>query len=629
MYNLIMTSFSRLIRSPLFGLLALLLAACTPSPQPLGNTDFPYMQARPLSIASFHLFDIGVTDINGDGVLDIFTANHSARQSFLPGDGQGEFGPDHLETWGLWQSQMFPGLEDSDQTPSFTQPGLYIFWRESRLVLHSWRIGDATTILGRIDFYTPIEIDATDGFVYEEIQTSLGGERKLATLNFQVISDGELIITPLPRPRVGSPIAFAFDDSVLLNQIHVGQQAVSPERSAFMINLQDRHGLAWHNILGDDEPDLLIAGGANLGMTNIPGASRRTYEFFQQTSITFHRLDAAAMGLDKRECPARQISFNDVNGDGLMDVYVVCIRQTPNQLFMQGPAGRFTDIAATVGLDMPEGGVFAWLDVNDDGRSDLLWGGEDGFWLYTQVGDHFIHQKLDGPRVWTQNLALGDFDGDGDGDVFVASRDANLFYENRDGRLTYIDPVSVGLPKVSLTASWVDFDNDGLPDLFTLPGGFFRQRTDHHFEKAFHEALSDFPSIDSLRSARAVWFDADNDGFRDVVFAMEDKEKQWRTAYYHHLGNGNHWLEVVLHGPAGLDEAVGARVMLYTDSGQQSARMGWSEDSHYGQGHYRLYFGLGRNQVVKTLTVIWPDGFQQVLTQVPADQILNITYGAP
>jgi hypothetical protein len=525
MYNLVMPSSFRPLYPPLFGLLALLLAACTPSPRSRDAPDFPHMQARPLAIDSFHLFDIGVTDINGDGALDIFTANHSARQSFLPGDGQGAFGPDHLATWGLWQSQMFPGLEDSDKTPSFTQPGLYIFWRESRLIIHSWRIEDGATLLGRIDFYTPIEIDAADGFVYEEMRTSLDEKKTLTTLNFRIVSDGELIITPLPRPRVGSPIAFTFDDSVPLNQIHVGQQAVSPKRSAFVINLQDRHGLAWHNILGDDRPDLLIAGGANLGLTNIPGASRRVYEFFQQTPPTFQHLDAAAMGLDKRECPARQISFNDVDGDGLMDAYVVCIRQTPNQLFRQGPAGRFTDIAAAVGLDMPDGGVFAWLDVDDDGRSDFLWGGEDGFWLYTQVGDHFIPRKLGGPRVWAQNIALGDFDGDGDGDVFVASRNADLFYENRDGRLTYIDPVSVGLPKISLTASWVDFDNDGLPDLFTLPGGFFRQQTDHHFEKTFHKALPDFPSINSLRSARAVWFDADNDGFRDVVFAMEDKEK--------------------------------------------------------------------------------------------------------
>jgi hypothetical protein len=69
--------------------------------------------------------------------------------------------------------------------------------------------------------------------------------------------------------------------------------------------------------------------------------------------------------------------------------------------------------------------------------------------------------------------------------------------------------------------------------------------------------------------------------------------------------------------------------MLYTASGRQSARVGWSEDSHYGQGHYRLYFGLGKNQVVETLTVTWPDGSQQTLTQVPADQLLNITYGSP
>ncbi len=605
--------------------LSVLLIGCVP--EQWGDMRAEKMVSQSLALASFHLFDVGVTDINGDGALDLFTTNHSARQSFLFGNGQGGFQSVPLEQLGLSQSESFPGLEDSDETPEFDRPGVYMFWRDSRLVMHAHNIDQAPPVSGKILFYTPVTVEEEGAFAYTMAQPE--GDQGQVIVSFTARADGEMVLTPQPYPRVGSPITIQLDDPAWTENVFLGLFAISPSQPSFSLDLQDRHGMVWHPFVGSAASDLLIAGGANLGLTDILESSRRAYELFEGSDGVFKRLDAANLGLQKKDCPARKVGLSDVNGDGLADVYIVCIRNTPNQLFLQKEDGHFVDVAAELGVDMPDGGTFAWLDVDNDTRPDLLWAGENGFWLFRNRGDRFEPAKLEGPRIWAQNIALADYDGDGDGDVFVASKDANLFFENREGTLYYRDPKTLGLPAQSLAAVWVDVDNDGRVDLSTVPDGVFRQVADAKFQQSSRYHTFDLPSIEKLRSARVTWFDADNDGFRDVVLAVQDIHKQWRVAYFRHPGNANHWLEVQLLGPKGNERAIGAQVTVVTPTGQQTMRVGWAEGSHYGLGHYRLYFGLGDAQQIDTLIVTWPDGAQQIHSQLPVDQILQLSYDLP
>jgi hypothetical protein len=129
------------------------------------------------------------------------------------------------------------------------------------------------------------------------------------------------------------------------------------------------------------------------------------------------------------------------------------------------------------------------------------------------------------------------------------------------------------------------------------------------------------------RSARAAWFDADNDGFRDLIGAVEGEDKQWQVAAYRNLGNQNHWLEVILRGQSGNRPALGAKVIVTTSTGSQTSVVGWSEGSHYGMGHYRLYFGLGSADSVDTLSVTWPDGSEHHIQDVHVDQVLHLSLG--
>ena len=156
--------------------------------------------ARDLMVDDFHLFDLVATDINSDGRLDLVTSNHSARQSFLLGDGHGGFGPNNLVSWGLSQSPDFPGLEDSAGQPEFDVPGLYIFWRD----FHSWCCTPSTRLRmtplrGQIEFLTPVTIPALDGFEVVT-QTLTGGDGLDRTLlDFRSTGQGEMIVEPRRR----------------------------------------------------------------------------------------------------------------------------------------------------------------------------------------------------------------------------------------------------------------------------------------------------------------------------------------------------------------------------------------------------------------------------------------------
>ena len=586
----------------------------------------PPFEPRPLPIETFHLFDIGVTDWNQDNVLDLFTANHSARQSFLLGDGRGGWKTWPLEASGLSQSPTFPGLEDSDHAPEFTSPGLYIFWHDSRLILHSHQL-TSNPVQGQLIFFTPLTLESRGDFgTWATRPTGAGAAG--TQVRFQARGEGQLILTPQPYPRVGSPVRLELADAAMTRRTFIGQKRISPPEPRVLLDLKDRHGLVWLSG-GEGNTRLFITGGGNLGLTDVLPPDRRAYEYFQMDGSEFRRLDGAQWGLDKGACAARQASFRDVNGDGLGDFYVVCVRQTPNQLFLGSQDGRFTEAAADLGLAMPDAGTFAWLDVDDDHRPDLIWAGEDGIWLYRNQRDGFRGEKLDVPKVWAQHIALADFDRDGDGDAFIASKDANVLLVNEDGSLRYHDPVALGLPAASLTAQWVDVDNDGRIDLHAVPNGVFLQTNEGDFQPAELASWPPAPSLAQLRSARAVWFDADNDGYREVVIATQTLDKQWRVTYLKRRAGANHWLEVILQDPRAHTSAIGARVIVQTPAGQQMSRVGWHENSHYGQGHERVYFGLGDQTTITRLTVLWPDGVSQTLTHLPADQILELAHPTP
>ena len=143
----------------------------------------------------------------------------------------------------------------------------------------------------------------------------------------------------------------------------------------------------------------------------------------------------------------RQVSFIDFDNDGDVDLYVA-FRDRPNKLY-RNDNGKFVDVAKELGVaDLRKTVGSAWFDYNQDGRLDLFVANQDGDanGFYRNDNGHFTdiaHELgIDGqgrPLVYgSVGLAVGDYDNDGNFDVYVANYGPSWLLHN-DGHGRFIE----------------------------------------------------------------------------------------------------------------------------------------------------------------------------------------------
>ena len=610
--------------------------------------------------------DVGIVDVNGDNLLDIYTSNHNFRQVLLIADGEGIY-RDAIDQWGLGQSEEFPGIELSYVAPKVDKSGLYIYWLGRggndelghNIIIHAYKTEELGNWKGSMQINATVDLDKNDGFNIEMQPQS--SPRSETTVNFSAVKDALL---SLKLTTWGLPINFDIKGDILPSQIYVGYKKIVPHTTSFTMALQDRHGLAWADYNNDGKMDVFTnRGGLGGGLSQYPESVQHTIKdaFFVSGDNGRYKESGFELGFAKKGCSGRHVKWVDFNQDGLLDLFVNCQdrgrvkKDFPKQLYQQNKEGRFVDVASQVGLDIPHHQLidFAWLDADNDGDADLLTTEDKGFFLYRNNAEHFSREpmgrgkfaRVDRPGLkyvtldyWNFDgkLTIADYDADGDLDAFSVSKEGNTLLVNNSGKYSPVDPASVGLPPKSVGGNWVDYDNDGLSDFHAVPEGLFRQRKDHHFEAT---NLMVLPSHKYM-AAISNWADLDNDGARDVVIALYENPSLWRWwekpfksprdalkwdfLSYRNLGTDNHWLEIKLEGPPGNRQAIGTGVTVATEDGQQTMEVGSNEGSFFSQGHYRLYFGLGQHERAKVVKINWPDGSKQELENVPGDVILVV-----
>ena len=611
-----------------------------------GNVNF---EQQPFNVADYGLFDLGVADMNDDGRLDIFTTNHSGEQSVMLNRGSNGF-EDVYVPWKMDQDHRFPGLAIAPQEPPMETPGIYINWVGPDVVVRAYRMGDGKPASGRIEVFTSVKIGTKQNFNVEVVEKEVSPEVDHSVIEFSGQGDGYFTFRPYNHAL---PFQFYFDANVAAELIHVGKHHISPKEPDFSFLLRDRHGMVWADFNNDDQTDVFITRGGERGlMGELPMPFWD--ELFIGTSTVMEDV-GIEVGLAKKGCPGRQAGLIDYNRDGLLDVYVVCGRNPgsyPNMLFQQNNDGHFEDVAAAVGLDIPSNGSFVWLDVDLDRDMDLFWSDNNGFFLYRNDAGKYSTIPLESfnRKGFGSKHTVSDFDNDGDLDIFSASGDGNVLFVNSGGDLSAVLPGSVGLPEKSATANWVDYDNDGRMDLHTIPAGLYVQKGEGKFIETSllstpQKKFSPFDFMD----ARSAWFDIDNNGTRDLLLATQWRAKKakwakwwvkileldkpfgglnyfWKVARFNNQNVNNHWLQVQLKGPPSNRQAIGAMVTLQTADQQQVQQVGQADGSHFSQGHYRLYFGLGRQSEPLLLRVDWPDGKMTEVVRPPGDQLLTIDW---
>jgi hypothetical protein len=243
-------------------------------------------------------------------------------------------------------------------------------------------------------------------------------------------------------------------------------------------------------------------------------------------------------------------------------------------------------------------------------------------------------------------LGIGDFDPDGYLDILKTHfrGDTPVLYRN-NGKGNFRDvTLRAGLGVETRFVCWgagiVDLDNDGLPDLFCTtgmvypeveqklpdapyktPNVVFRNLGGGKFEELLDEAG---PAIAEVHSSRGVAFgDFDNDGDIDIlIMNMNEPPSLLRND----MSGDNHWLKVLLIGVASNRSAIGAQVVaVYGDRRQAQGVL--AQSSYLSVNDRRLHFGLGQ-ETTASLEIRWPNGGQEKIADVKADQLVVIREGS-
>ena len=130
--------------------------------------------------------------------------------------------------------------------------------------------------------------------------------------------------------------------------------------------------------------------------------------------------------------------------------------------------------------------------------------------------------------------------------------------------------------------------------------------------------------MQELHSSRGVAFgDFDNDGDIDVLIVnMNEPPSLLRND----VTGPHHWLKVLLEGVESNRSAIGATVVaVYGERRQAQAVQ--AQSSYLSANDRRLHYGLGR-ETQASLEIRWPNGREEKVANVAADQLVVIREGA-
>jgi hypothetical protein len=297
----------------------------------------------------------------------------------------------------------------------------------------------------------------------------------------------------------------------------------------------------------------------------------------------------------------------DFDNDGWPDIYVA-VDSEPSILFRNNHDGTFKDVAVMTGCAYSEAG-------------------------HEQAG---------------MGVAVGDYDCDGWLDIFktnFSDDTSNLYHNDGDGtftEVTYAARVNVDTQDVKWGCGFIDYDNDGWPDILQANGHVYPSIDQHNVGQTFLEPRIVYrnlgngkfqdvskgmgPGIPARHSSRGCAFgDYDNDGDIDVVV---NNMNEIPSLLRNDGGNNNNWIKVKLIGTRCNRTAIGARVRVVTGKHSQMDEV-HSGTSVMSQNDLRLHFGIGQAKKIDSLEVKWPTTQKiETFSDLDPNQILIIKEGS-
>ncbi len=342
------------------------------------------------------------------------------------------------------------------------------------------------------------------------------------------------------------------------------------------------------------------------GPQGLPGAKNILYH--NRGDGTFEDVTAKSHIDQTTGHYAFSVTTFDFDDDGWPDIFVAC-DSTPSILYHNNRDGTFTDVAITAGAAF-----------NEDGRA--------------QAG---------------MGSTLADYNGDGRLDIFktnFSDDTATLYRNNGDGTfddVTYAAGLGLNTQYLGWGTMFLDFDNDGWPDLLLVNGHVYPEVDSQHLGSSFQEprilyhnngngkftdiSATAGPGITQPISSRGLAVgDLWNDGRISAVVSNMNAPP---SLLVNQVRTPNHWVAFRTIGAKSNRDGIGARIRMKAGARTfiDEVRSG---SSFISNNDMRVHFGLGAGAASKIdwVEVRWPSGLLEKFENVSIDSIHTIKEGS-
>ena len=485
-------------------------------------------------------------------------------------------------------------------------------------------------------------------------------------------------------------------------------------------------GISVADVNGDGLLDIYICKVGQLDGLPVVHNQLLICQGIDKNGIPHYADSAKAYGLDFSGFSTQAVFF-DYDGDGDLDMYLLnhSIHQngtfgyrdkklattnplSGDRLYRNDGNGHFTDVTSQAGIHSSVIGYGLGIvasDIDLDGYPDLYIGNDfhENDYLYINQHNGTFKDELTDRIMHTSQFSMGvDIaDANNDGlpeiismdmlpyDPYILKRSEgedtwdiffmkiaygynyqytrnNLQFNRGNGHFSEIGLYSgVAATDWSWSPLWMDFDNDGLKDLFISNGipkrlndidyinfvsnsELQQKMRDNNLDDKDLDLINKFPQIrlpskffhnngqmqfsdmkDFIENARstysngAIYADLDGDGDLDLIVNSIDEP----ILVYQNTTNDQQkhpWLDITLKGPEKNTQALGSKILLYTGNDIRSFEK-YPVRGFLSSMEIPIHIGLDHTNV-DSILLIWPDNTYQSIPFKPGDSLLHLEY---